>query len=189
MDDAVLVATLQRGEAGAVEFVVHLYAPALYRFAYYQLHDATLAEDIVSEVLIRMIKGIDGFVPQKATFQAWLFCIARNLIADHYRALKRHPQVSLDQLLENQPGEEPGHYDTRLDTFLDQQRLQAGLAALTDEQRQVILLHVVEGWELPQVAHLLERSLPSVKGLYYRGIQSLRRVLERSDENTGEPDR
>src|SRR5438094_413131 len=54
-----------------------------------------------------------------------------------------------------------------------------GLAALTDEQRQVILLHVVEGWELPQVAELLDRSVASVKSAYYRGIQSLRRALAR----------
>ena len=56
-----------------------------------------------------------------------------------------------------------------------------GLSALTDEQLQVVLLHVVEGWELPQIAELLDRSLASIKGLYYRGIQSLCRTLTGSD--------
>ena len=53
---------------------------------------------------------------------------------------------------------------------------------LTPEQRQVILLHVVDGWELPEVARKLGRSLPSVKSLYYRGVQSLRRVMTRAGE-------
>ena len=55
MDDAELVAGLRRGDAHAVEYVVRQYAPALYRFAYYQLQDAMLAEDLVSEVMVRMM--------------------------------------------------------------------------------------------------------------------------------------
>ena len=180
MDDASLVAGLQRGDAEAVEYVVQQYAPALYRFAYYQLQDAVTAEDLVSEVMVRMIGRIDSFVPGQATFQAWLFRIMRNLIADHYRARGRRPQVSLEQWLDAEPAKEPGCNDAELDTMLDREQLAEGLAALTDEQRQVILLHVVEGWELPQVAELLDRSLASVKSAYYRGIQSLRRALARN---------
>ncbi len=180
VDTATLVASLQRGDAPTVEYVVQQYAPALYRFAYYQLQDVMAAEDLVAEVMARMIGRINTFVAEEATFQAWLFRIARNLIADHYRALKRRPQVSLEGWLDREPGAEPGSDDARLDTLLTRDQLQAGLDALTEEQRQVILLHVVEGWELPQVAGLLDRSLPSVKSLYYRGVSSLKRVLLRN---------
>ena len=180
MDDASLVAGLQRGDAEAVEYVVQQYAPALYRFAYYQLQDAVIAEDLVSEVMVRMIARIDTFTLGQATFQAWLFRITRNLITDHYRSRGRRPQVSLEQWLDAEPGKEPGCNDVELEVLLDREQLAVGLAALTDEQRQVILLHVVEGWELPQVAELLDRSVASVKSAYYRGIQSLRRALARN---------
>lgn len=182
MDDVSLVVGLQRGDAEAVEYVVQEYAPALYRFAYYQLQDAMIAEDLVSEVMVRMIGRIDTFVLGQAAFQAWLFRIARNLIADHYRMRGRRPQVSLEQWLDAEPGKEPGCSDAEIEALLDREQLAAGLATLTDEQRQVILLHIVEGWELPQVAELLDRSLASVKSVYYRGIQSLRRALTRSTD-------
>jgi len=185
MNDADLVAGLQRGDADTVEYFVQEYAPALYRFAYYQLGDATAAEDLVSEVVVRVIGRVGEFVLEQATFRAWVFRIARNLIADYYRARKRRPQVSLEAVIEAEPGIEPGRYDSQMEVLLDRDQLQAGLAALTDEQRQVILLHVVEGWELPQVAELLKRSLPSVKSLYYRGVQSLRRALVRSGDKPG----
>src|SRR5947209_7865757 len=185
MEDADLVAGLQRGEARAVEYLVRQYAPALYRFAYYQLEDASLAEDLVADVMVRVIGRVGGFVLEQATFQAWLFRIARNLIADHYRARKRRPQVSLEAVLEAEPALEPGRYDPAIDDLLNREQLRAGLATLTGEQREVILLHVVEGWELPQVARLLERSLPSVKSLYYRGLQSLRRALARGGDEPG----
>jgi RNA polymerase sigma-70 factor (ECF subfamily) len=178
--DASLVERLQGGDIPAVEYVVQEYAPALYRFAYYQLNDAAAAEDLVAEVMSRMIGRINTFVHGEATFQAWLFRIARNLVADHYRALKRRPQVSLEGWLETEPTAEPGRDDARLAALLTRDELQAGLNALTDEQRQVVLLHVIEGWELPQVAHLLDRSVASVKSLYYRGVSSLKRVLLRN---------
>lgn len=186
IDDATLVTGLQRGDAQAIEYVVQQYASALYRFAYYQLQDAALAEDLVADVMVRMIGGVDAFRLEQGTFQSWLFRIARNLVADHYRARKRRPEISLEQWLEADPASEPGGHDAQMDLLPDQQQLEAGMATLTDEQRQVILLHVVEGWELPQVAELLGRSVPSVKSLYYRGIHSLRRALMRDTEDASQ---
>jgi RNA polymerase sigma-70 factor, ECF subfamily len=177
MDDESLVAGLRCGDAQITEQAVRQYAPALYRFAYYQLQNALLAEDVVSEVMTRMVEHVDRFVLHQAPFRAWLFRIARNLIADHYRAHKRSLQVSLEEWLDGEPEKEPGERDIRIDAVPDKDRLQTGLLTLTCEQREVILLHVIEGWELPEVAKLLDRTLPSVKGLYYRGIESLRRVL------------
>jgi RNA polymerase sigma-70 factor (ECF subfamily) len=181
IDDAALVTGLQRGDPCSIEYVVQHYAPALYRFAYYQLQDAALAEDVVSEVMVRMIERVNTFRLGRGAFQSWLFRIARNLLADYHRTRGRRPEISLEQWLEADPASEPGRYDSQMDFLPDRQQIEAGLATLTCEQREVILLHVVEGWELPQVAELLDRSVASIKGLYYRGIQSLRRALECDD--------
>ena len=177
--DATLVAELQRGNEYAVELVVQRYTPTLYRFIYYRVGDAETAEDLVSEVLVRMLTKVGSYVPGASPFEAWLFRIARNLIADHYRARKRRPQVSFEQWLEEDPSAEPGNPDRTIQGVADRALLQASLAALTPEQRQVVLLHVVEGWELPMVAQRLGISLPATKGLYYRGLHSLRRIIER----------
>ena len=181
MNDSELVEGLKNGDTRVVQYVVQQYAPALYRFAFYQLQDAQSAEDLVSEVMARMIRHIDTFVLEQASFQAWLFRIARNLAADFYRARKRRPQVSLEAMMLDSSGYEPGEKDARLDVIFDRDSLRVGLLSLTDEQRQVIVLHVIEGWELPQVAEMLGKSLPSVKSLYYRGVQSLRRAFIRED--------
>lgn len=177
MDDTELLAGLKRGDSDAVEYVVQQYAPALYRFAYHQMHEAVAAEDLVAEVLARMLKHVDSFVVEQASFQAWLFRIARNLIIDYHRGRTRRPQVSLEARLELEPASEPGGYDPHIERLLDREELREALATVTGEQREVILLHVIEGWDLPDVALLLDRTLPSVKGLYYRGVQALRRAL------------
>jgi RNA polymerase sigma-70 factor, ECF subfamily len=182
MDERVLVDGLQCGDARAVEYAVKQYAPALYRFAYYQLHDASLAEDLVGEVMVRMVEHIDGFVVQSVPLEAWLYRITRNLITDHYRRKTRRPQMSLEEWLENRTAREPGKSDAGIEIIPDREQLRAGLARLTEEQRVVVLLHVIEEWELPSIARLLGRTVPSVKSLYYRGIQSLRRVLDTKDD-------
>jgi RNA polymerase sigma-70 factor, ECF subfamily len=180
LDDHCLVEGLRRGDPRITEYVVHRFAPALYRFTYYQVQDAMLAEDIVSEVMARMIENVERFVLRRAPFRAWLFRIARNLIADHYRTHKRCSSTSLEEWLDTNPDREPGCSDVLMEIVIDRDRLRRGLLLLTCEQREVILLHLVEGWELPEIARLLDRSLASVKGLYYRGIESLRRALEQN---------
>lgn len=177
LDDATLVAGLQRRDPTAIAYVVQHYAPVLHRFAYYQLQDAALAQDLVSEIMVHMIGRLETFCPARGSFRTWLFAIARHLIADHYRARKRRPEISLERWLAADPAREPGQPDGHIDLLLDQEQLKAGLATLTEEQRQVIVLHVIVGWQLPEVAELLDRSLPSVKSLYYRGMHSLRRAL------------
>ncbi|HUS15708.1 MAG TPA: sigma-70 family RNA polymerase sigma factor [Chloroflexia bacterium] len=184
VEDATLVTRLQRGDPRAVEYVVQHHAPELYRYIYYQVRDAMTAEDLVADVLVRMVEKVDKYVFDSTPFRAWLFRIARNLVADHYRARKRRPQVSYETWMTTDPRNEPGHVDDGIEVLGDRQELQVLLARLTDEQREVILLHVVEGWELPQVARLLERTLPAVKSAYYRGVQSLRRGITR-DGSTG----
>ena len=177
VDDATLVAGLQRRDPAAIAYVVQHYAPVLHRFAYYQLQDAALAQDLVSEIMVHMIGRLETFCPAQGSFRTWLFAIARHLLADHYRARKRRPEISLERWLAAAPAREPGQPDGHIDLLLDQEQLRAGLATLTEEQRQVIVLHVIVGWQLPEVAELLDRSVPSVKSLYYRGMHSLRQAL------------
>ena len=150
MDDIELVAGLQLGESEAVKYLVQEYAPALFRFAYYQMQDASSAEDVVAEVMVRVIASIGSFKHQQATFQAWVFRIARNLIADHFRASKRRPQISLDEWLETEPENEPGRDEPELELFLDREKLKAGYAEITqdlDEDQKQRVEKKVQPWK------------------------------------------
>ena len=61
--------------------------------------------------------------------------------------------------------------------MLDRDLLLAALAQLTDEQRQVLILRFVEGWQPAEIATLLGRSIDSVKSLQYRATQAMQRIL------------
>jgi RNA polymerase sigma-70 factor (ECF subfamily) len=175
--DERLVAGLKRREGPAVEHAVTTYAPKLYRYAVYQLGDPAAADDLVSEVITRMLEKIDGYQYTGVPLQAWLFRIAHNLLMDSYRQRRKLPVVSLDAWQERPAAPEIGAPDARLDQVLDRDVLLAALAQLTDEQRQVLVLRFVEGWQPAEIATLLGRSIDSVKSLQYRATQTMQRIL------------
>lgn len=176
-NDETLVQALKRRDSGAVQYAVEIYAPKLYRYATYQTGDAEVAEDIVSEVITRMLEKIDTYNYTGAPFQTWLFSIARNLIADLYRRKKRARVLSLDGDGASEAAE-LGIADSRLDGLADREALVQAMSRLTDEQRQIVTLRLVEGWEPAEIARLLGRSIDSVKSLQYRALQAMKRSLE-----------
>ncbi len=176
-DDESLVAGLKRGDSHAVQYAVESYSPGLYRFAVYQLGDPSAAEDIVSEVITRMLEKISQYNHTGAPFQSWLFSIARNLMRDNYRRKKNISVVSLDATIDSDEIQGLGGPDAQIDNFGDREELASVMAHLTDEQRQIVTLRIVEGWQPQEIAELLGRSIDSVKSLQYRALQTMKRHM------------
>ncbi|MEO8285901.1 MAG: RNA polymerase sigma factor [Chloroflexota bacterium] len=176
-DDVALVAGLKQGDSSAVRYAVENFAPRIYRFALYQLGDHSAAEDLVSEVMTRMLEKIGQYNQTGAPFQAWLFSIARNLMHDSHRRRKNTTIISLDAAIDTTEVQSLGATDTRIDGFADRDALLRVMSQLTDEQRQILTLRIVEGWQPQEIAELLGKSIDSVKSLQYRALQTLKRLL------------
>lgn len=73
------------------------YYPAVYRYIRYRVEDEDIAADLTAQTFLRAMERVHTFQPERGTFAAWLFRIARNQVNSHYRWRKRHPQVSIEQ--------------------------------------------------------------------------------------------
>jgi RNA polymerase sigma-70 factor (ECF subfamily) len=181
LSDKELVASLQRGEAAAVDELLAQYADRLYSYIYYHSGDHHLAEDLVSETFTRVIEKVGSYVQREVPFRAWLFQIAHNLLADHFRKYKRRNTVSLDALdWDNEkPPADWGAADggSLAEQVADRLELQDAIKTLPEDQRTVFILRFVEGFELERVSEILGKSLMSVKSLQYRAVRNLRRIL------------
>jgi RNA polymerase sigma-70 factor, ECF subfamily len=180
-DDESLVAGLKERNSHAIQFAVETYAPKLYRYAVYQLGEHTAAEDVASETVTRMLEKIDGYRNTGAPFQAWLFSIARNLIRDSYRRRKNTETISLDASMDSSEIQSLGATDGRIDGMADREALVEMMGNLTEEQRQILTLRIIEGWQPHEIAGLLGKSIDSVKSLQYRALQSLKRQMSDSE--------
>lgn len=176
-DDARLVERAQAGDVAAFAEVYDRYQPLVYRYVFYRVGDTPVAEDLTAEVFVRVVEKIDRFVYRGQPLLAWLYAIARNLVADFYRQTKRSDALALDEgAASAAPLPEQAAEDR-----LTQQQLVAALARLTEEQRQVILLKFVEGMDNETVASLLGKPVGAVKSLQHRALAALRRMLERGE--------
>jgi RNA polymerase sigma-70 factor (ECF subfamily) len=177
-DEARLIQLAQRGDAGACAALYNQHYDAVFRYCYYRLSDVPLAEDLTSEVFVRMVEKLDTFRPRGRPLLAWLYTIARNLVTDVYRNKGQATHLPLEEALAMSiDGDRV--LSQRVDRRLSADCLAAALEHLTGEQRQVILFKFIEDLDNAQVARLLSKSEGAIKSLQHRALQALRRALEK----------
>ena len=168
-----LVRRAQQLDAAALSWLYQAYYPKVYNYAYFQLGDVQLAEDIASDVMVRLLESLPRFRFRGVPFAVWVFRIARNRIIDVQRRRRRRGEVGLNESIAT------GREDpvATAERALARDRVHMALRRLTEEQRQVILLKFIEGFDNAAVAKILARSKGAVKALQHRALASLRRIL------------
>ena len=168
-----LVQRAQALDEVALASLYSTYYPKIYNYAFLQLGDIHAAEDLASDVMLKLLESIKKYQFKGTPFSAWVFRIARNRLIDLHRRRKRHGEVNLTEpLAAMQIGPQ-----TLAERALDRGQLQLALRYLTDEQRQVIVLKFIEGFDNASVARVLGRSEGAIKSLQHRALKSLRRVM------------
>jgi len=170
--EGTLAAAQARDEqALRVLFVTH--HPRLLRFL--RALEPRAADDLAGDVWLAVARHLAGFEGDEAAFRAWLFTIARNRLADHRRRSSRRPGIvplSRDA--------EPTAADTAEDLV---ERASADeavariCALLPSDQAEVVLLRVVAGLAVEDVAELTGRSPGSVRVIQHRALKRLARLL------------
>ncbi len=168
-----LIRRAQEFDQEALGWLYQLFYPKLYNYAYLQLGDVQQAEDLASEVLLRVLESLKGYRFRGVPLAAWVFRIARNYLIDLSRRRQRRPQVSL---YEGIPDAENGP-QVAAERVIARDELRLALTRLTEEQRQVIILKFVEGMDNTSVARVLGRSQGAVKSLQHRALVSLRKII------------
>ena len=175
-----LVRRAQQYDQEALSWFYQLFYPKLYNYGCLQLGDAQLAEDLASEVLLRVLESLHDYRFRGLPVAAWVFRIARNYVIDLHRRRQRRPQVPL---FDGIPSADDDPH-TLAERSLAQKELYAAMRDLTEEQRQVVILKFIEGLDNAAVARVLGRSEGAVKSLQHRALLALRKML--SPEGTEE---
>lgn len=162
--------------AGDREALAHLYRrtrTAVYGLALSYVKNAHDAQDVTQDTFVRVWDSAYQYKPQGSPM-GWLLAVARNLALMKLRQGSRQEQLE-DEEWDAIPAESPAV------TPEDRQVLQQAMAALTDEERQVVMLHAVTGLKHREIAHLLEMPLATVLSKYHRALKKLRVQLEGDD--------
>ena len=168
-----LIRRAQEGEPVVVGALYERYQRSIFRYLYYRVGDQQTAEDLTSEVFLRMVEKLSNYNDQNLSFQAWLFQIARNLSIDHYRKMGVQQNV---QLVDDFPeqGNEPLELIAQELTI---EKLRHALVKLPENQRDVIVMRFIAGLPIGEVAETLHKTEDSIKGLQRRALLALRDIL------------
>jgi RNA polymerase sigma-70 factor (ECF subfamily) len=170
-----LVERGQQGEREALEELYLLHFDRIYSYLHMSVGNRHDAEDLTTQVFVRMLESIGKFRWRSAPFSAWLFRIAHNLAMDHFRANKRwQPE---EEVPEPEPPEESAAEEEALESIGRQSMLEL-IEKLSVEQQQVLTLKFVFNFSNGEAATVLDKTEGAIKSLQHRALASLQRQLE-----------
>lgn len=164
---------LKELDSRAIGAIYDLYYPHVYRYVRYRLDDEALAEDIASEVFVRLLEAVHGKRGPRTNIKAWLLGTASHIITDHLRRSYRRPTEALDENMLDPLALRPEDFEHRE----QQQRVRGALKNLTDEQQHVLALRFGEGYSLEETASLMKKNVNAVKALQFRALAALQRGI------------
>lgn len=174
--DETLMLAYAAGQAAAFEQLYARHRSRLYRFLLRQSRDSALADDLFQDVWQRVIAAREGWAPD-ASFTSWLYRIAHNRLADHWRALQHRPPApgNADERTARIP--DPDTPERTLSEFEQRRGIQLALDELPDEQREVILLRLEQELTLEEIGAITGVGRETVKSRLRYAMDKLRSRL------------
>ncbi len=179
LEDRHIFDGLRKLDQQVIGAIYDQYFPEIYRYILYRVSDQTVAEDITSEVFVRLLEASQSGRAPKSNLKGWLIGTASHAVTDHMRRKYRRPEESIhDSLMDLQPG--PAF---EVDRREQNRALQNAYAQLTSEQQDVLALRFGQGYSLEETAAILKKNVNAVKALQFRALASLQRGIgEVNDE-------
>ncbi len=195
--DGQLVDRLRVGDEQAFAELVDRYSPSMLAVARTHVASREVAEDVVQDTWLALLKGIDGF-EGRSSLRTWLFRVLVNIAKTRGVREKRcttvdmsdaptHPTVSPDRF-ESGDSQWPGHWVRFPVPWREspEHSLLAGealdlvrheLAQLPQQQRIVVSLRDVDGYDSDEVCALLDLTAANQRVLLHRGRARIRQAL------------
>jgi RNA polymerase sigma-70 factor (ECF subfamily) len=169
-----LLAQARQGNQDAIMRIYESYFPPIYNFIRLRVDDLQLAEDLASDVFVKLVQALRSRNAPRHSLRGWLFRVARNLLHDHYGKTRQMTTEALDELLPASPDEDPEKQFMR---SIGIQRLRRAIRMLAPDQQEVLILRFAQALNLQETAEIMGRNLNAIKALQFRATSNLRQIL------------
>jgi len=176
-NDRSILDGLRSLDSQAVGDIYDQYFSEVYRYVCYRVSDETVAEDIASDVFVRLLEAARNRKGPESNLKGWLIATASNAVNDHLRRQYRRPTEALS---ESMPDESPS-VSAQVDLREQNHIVRLAYAQLTTEQQHVLALRFGLGYSIEETASQLKKNINAIKALQFRALASLQRQMEGTD--------
>ncbi len=165
--DEMLMELYARGDVEAFQELFRRYERRAYSFFWKRTRSADRTADLFQDLFLRVHRFRETY-RSEFRFASWFFQVADNVFMDHLRLQFRLREETIDDRKElSVPANAEWCVSNR-------EAVEFALAGLSDEQTRVLVAAKVEGFEYPEVAEALGKSVDAVKQLASRTLRRLR---------------
>ncbi len=175
LSDSELV-ELAKSDQDAFGEIYERYVKKIYNYIYYRTSNQHDAEDLTARVFFRAMSHIENYVDKGVPFQAWLYRIAHNLVANWHRDRGRRKIIPLDEFVASSLRSEAP--DRAAEDEEERQQLLAAIRRLPPERQQLLVLKFVERLSNAEIGEIMGRTEGAIKSLYHRTLLALRDDLQ-----------
>lgn len=164
---------LQKLDSQAIGAIYDRYFSEVYRYVRYRINDDSTAEDLASEVFVRLLEAAQKKQEPQSSLKGWLIATASHAVNDHLRRHYRRPVEALsDSMADDRPS-----LHSEIDAREQNRMVQSAYVQLTSEQQHVLALRFGQGYSIEETAAHLKKNINAVKALQFRALASLQRQI------------
>ena len=156
--EKLLVLRLRKKDPEAFTQIYDLYVTPIYRFIYFKVATRQDAEDLTSEVFLKIWQYVTETEEKIENLRALLYKIARNLVIDFYRQSAKKDITRDQELLSNVRDERQQSLLSQIETEFEMKSIEKVLRLMKDEYREVIILRFIEELSIREIADILDKS-------------------------------
>lgn len=148
-----------------------LYKDKVSAYVRNRISDTYAAEDIVSEVFMKVYQKLECYDESRASLSTWIYIITKNTVIDYYK--KRKTQLAFfDEITETESAtDEAPAYEELLENLAN------ALEKLGERERDLIILHYYKGYTLKRIAEIMGMSYINAKVIHSKALSALRGLL------------
>jgi RNA polymerase sigma factor (sigma-70 family) len=172
LSDNELMLKVKKGDIDKMSLLYERYYRQLFRFIFNMTRQKELSEDMVQNIFLRILKYPNGFTGF-GEFKMWLYHIARNVVYDHFRKVKRTPShTDLKGYEERIEGEL--HADAPIEKEQELMALEKAMEKLSDENRELLILCRFQELKYIEIAKILNTTEGAIKVRVHRALNMLK---------------
>jgi RNA polymerase sigma factor (sigma-70 family) len=172
-----------RSNPAAFARLYHRHYDAVFRYCSHRLFDREIAQDVTSEVFLKVVEGFNSFEGSEKQFRNWLYKIATNAANEHLRKIARR-----DALLKN-ACKQIDNTDSMDISAENLALLKQAMLTLKPRYQTIITLRFFENLRLTEIAEVLGSGDGTVRSQLARALTKLRKKINFSQQEVSQNER